>query len=59
MVHGNVHRSSHSMALLGLYWTMERFKIAFTANGKREIRVYGFLKKISTQISIVQDNSGL
>ena len=39
--------------------TIERLKIAFTANSKREIRVYVFLKKKSVQMRIVQDNSDL
>ena len=38
---------------------IERFRIAFTANGKREIRVYVSLKKISTQMRIAQNNSDL
>ena len=48
----------------GQLWTwvclqLGRFRIAFTANGKREIRVNVFLKKMSTWVRVMQNNSGL
>ena len=41
-------KSRRDGAVVASLCSVERFKIAFTSNGKREIRVYVFLKKMNT-----------